>query len=540
MNERSHPPRDISLLRTLNLNVPFLRLPEELLREIASEVAEIWSLELRRCSCSRLYGHRRLGWVLLGHVCHTLRDMLLKHATLWAKSVSVVPLAQPDILLRAKAAPPTFVLNCEPSCPQYVLRVGLTSRYLSLAKSIDICWHPHENYYPFSPDVFSAREFRSLETLSVFLIQRGVLISEPVDPHIHLAWELPPMRAPRLRTLSIRAAALPFEPSTLTSLTLEYATMFPSASFFLDMLRKCVNLQILSLSESIPEELVFATKPSISLPCLSQLTIDDDTDPLLVLVSHLSIPATAQRTFKLQTVPPDAVVRAARYLAVLGLEFPAGVDGIGIWHGECNNFELRYVNKSLSAQPQPDTSELFEQGFSTAMLISAEKLEDELFELKSTIILASQAVPSKFVKYLDLVQSNIGSTATFHDYDEQDWEQMLSPFINVHTLRHDDIPPSILPALTMLSSAPTPLLPSLRHLHIGCLDLRFTSPSETSGCPTTFELAQLLDSRKQAGIPLTHLTIEYMVIDKNDISGAVEFLPFLMSVVDEVDIGEVW
>ncbi|VDB86700.1 unnamed protein product [Peniophora sp. CBMAI 1063] len=312
---------DIASLKTVlahfkrHLNIarsPIIRLPPEILHLIIADSIQPFEDEDE----AEYETRSSLRWMYLGRVSHRFRTILLSSHTFWGDSVAYArtPSAFSSLLERARNAPVKLNIG---HCNSLLATNDLASQYLERARAI----HATDTYgYSMRAitDHLSTGIFPHLEILDISAYhmemdpqpESGAFASQASGPH---AYHPSAVRFPKLRSLSLFCVFLPFEASSLTSLSLKgpFSTGNPdllTAGQFVDILRRCVNLQDLVLSCYMPElgsSDGFRRPSRIQLPALRSLSIGDARDRILSLWSIIDVPTSTTLELDL-LVPPNS------------------------------------------------------------------------------------------------------------------------------------------------------------------------------------------------------------------------------------------
>ncbi|VDC04796.1 unnamed protein product [Peniophora sp. CBMAI 1063] len=306
------------LRRTRNACTPLLRLPRELIEDIIMEiVASGWQPFGERAGPRHKH---KLGWILLSHICHSLRAITLGFAKLWADHAFCVPRPAGCIEVLSRAQDVPLSINITDVGPDSRLHIpsavlDLMAERLESARIVDICekqpYPIHSNgLWPLKPSDLAARTFPHMETLSVHIWRPRV--HQHIEP---LVYTYAPMITPNLKSLHLNRAYVPFSPKTLTSLSLTASTTRPQREsaddvwimppeYFLDMLRNSNCLRDLTLENVVPD-LSSTTTPKISIPTLETLTIRDTPQRTFLLLDILEQPPGLVRHIDLNGRLPD-------------------------------------------------------------------------------------------------------------------------------------------------------------------------------------------------------------------------------------------
>ncbi|VDB91264.1 unnamed protein product [Peniophora sp. CBMAI 1063] len=213
-----------------------------------------------------------LGWVRMGHICTFLRQVLLEMSALWATVPFTLSRGHTEIMARARDAPLVVDLRLNHSWSEFLLQSA--EAHFSSARLIRIKGEFHRP--SLSSLELGMKDFRALEELEL----SGWTMDQNVTRD---TIDLPPIRAPRLRHLQLDNRFIPFNPSALQSLTLNYHESMPSSSgpkhfhgpAFLELLSRCTSLQRLSLGGMQIDELPTpsSARAPISLPRLKYIAM---------------------------------------------------------------------------------------------------------------------------------------------------------------------------------------------------------------------------------------------------------------------------
>jgi hypothetical protein len=119
-------------------DVPLLRLPNEVLDDIASILVDNWPLVSHRSIDGVERSTPSIGWIAVTHVCRALRVALLGHRELWARTAhNFCGEAYSEICSRAGDLPLSFIFPSGVSCSHLASRVQTMLENRARAK------HPH-------------------------------------------------------------------------------------------------------------------------------------------------------------------------------------------------------------------------------------------------------------------------------------------------------------------------------------------------------------------------------------------------------------
>jgi hypothetical protein len=516
--------------RRLNACTPFLRLPSDVLREIASTLADIWPPTYNYFRAGNNY-LPSVGWMTLGHVCHALRVVVVDHCALWAAEVWTFPdsEAQHEFLHRSGPLPIDIYIGLG-NRSHTEARVRLMAENLARARTIDVRQLDIDlrtlDKWPLDPAALAEQSFLPLKRFSLVL-PGSSSHQELMTGEI---WSLPPMQAPNLRGLYLRNFYVPFDSSTLTSLMLDRSNghPLPPASLLLEILRACVHLQILDLTSWIPEDLATSQtgKPTTFLPSLQELSVDDNVDRCASLWSHLSAPQGAESNFEISILPQT--VQDDRYFELIAPYIKRDIDlpvhGLAVYRNFDTTIDMAFF--LLCPGGQIGWSGTFERGFEKPLRVNLYAYRCNFPPLSRILEHALQIADATHVQYLQL-----GNNYVDEDYTSNEWLAVLDKLVHVHTLYNEYSPSSLLKALSAPASAnhPAPLFPSLRRLHIDELDL-----TNEEGF-TLWDFLAVVTSRSQAGATLAWLRIDKLIMDEDVAKKTL--LPRLRALISSVECG---
>ncbi|KZV60437.1 hypothetical protein PENSPDRAFT_759988 [Peniophora sp. CONT] len=282
---------DMSYLRSLipkytrhfnRVRSPVLRLPPEILSRILYAVVSHTRYKLD-------------GWITLGHICHDLRTALLRMHSLWADSILCARSAavQEELLQRAGAA---------------------SIRILVDDDSHDHILHNLERFSDktnINPRLFNISAITAVGvtaptmTSILMILAEGALSNleelklniQELEAYYLDKWSMlstaPELIAPTLRDLTLTNMFIPFNPSTLRRLSLQWnydirtGRRLQDAYGLIGMLRRCMKLESLSLVSWIPNMMALDETELASLPQLKSVRLKDHITDVLRLWSLL-------------------------------------------------------------------------------------------------------------------------------------------------------------------------------------------------------------------------------------------------------------
>jgi hypothetical protein len=496
----------------------------EILQEIAGVLAQTWSPSYSHAVGKRV-ASSSLGWIVLGHVCHSLRAMLLDYQALWAKEVCVFPDAQHELLRRAGDVPISLFLDyCAclhaESTAEFITETMSHANYISIYHVISTSFGV-DNWL-FDSATFAGRNFPALEVFTVnrpYQENRPGFITDKV-------FKLPPICAPALRKVCFDNFFVPFDGSTLTDLQLvrdiDCQDPLPSSSQFLDMLNSCQKLQLLQLSHWIPDDIAHAVacKPTAFLPSLTTLQVLDCATRCISLWSHLATPKNTERRITMHNIDFQGESEVYLYhihdIARRDLSF--SIHALSIYQARMSTIVISFQ----VSRPGARGSEwslmrgVCKQGdFACPLKLTIARFGDSADQCPVRRVLDRlfDAIDAASITHLELGAEYGGYEETRAEYDWLTWRTAVSRLVNVHTLYHGYAPFSALDALKPGEHGP-PLLPSLRHLWVRALhSTRWAYPVSTR---TPADLVDIVSARKRAGVALAGLRLDMLRFDDDE------------------------
>ncbi|KZV63640.1 hypothetical protein PENSPDRAFT_757822 [Peniophora sp. CONT] len=366
---------------------PLLRLPVELIQHIicfAAKGQPMFSKEDSETSDdesseSAADDPLECGWVPLGHVSSHIRTILLAMREVWASAICSAPrrYVLEEVTRRAGDAPLSLRLDGDTS--SFVWPFALQN--LHKAGHIDIKFFDDDDHAIY--ETLCELEIPLLQSMRLSISET----SNYFDVH-QMPWmrgfeahpaSAPYMNAPNLRTLQLENVFLPFNPSTLTTLTLIGSISFwsevgesPNPSTFLDMLRLCSQLHTLRVVGWVPDFRDDVTYLPASLPRLKTLSLELNGKQLASIWSHLNVPGStsvivdvcsqnkSQKTFPLATRLRSVPLFSSHVRSV-------DISGLSIRH------EHDYLDYG------PDTDNRFRDRLRIVLLARAAGTNDQVF-----------------------------------------------------------------------------------------------------------------------------------------------------------------
>lgn len=443
---------------------PLLQLPVELLQHIIRFVAEDLPLLGEESSDSddsddsdsdsddssedSSSSDARYGWSSLGHVSSHIRALLLAMRELWAGSICEAPSREvlEEVALRACNVPLTLHLNG--SSPLAAWPFALQN--LHKARHIDVKFFDDDDQALY--DKLCWVELPLLQSMRLSIATSSDFFLSPERSWIRgfddKSEAMPYMKAPNLRNLQLDNVFLPFDPSTLKTLTLVGKRSYwrdvehtPSSSLFLDMLRSCSQLHTLRIVGWVPDFQVGEQESPAALPSLRTLTMDLYGKQLARLWAHITIPHTASVIVDIRRAGKRARLasRLKRVLSFFSHVNSEAVSGMFIGHElverVTNRDRLRVVlftRESKAAEtmpidlPQPNP---FEDDH--RLLLSINLHRCTAYKSVDDLELAMQHLSSTFnLSQLDTLGIDLQGTSIEHHPQVS----ISRCFSNVHTL----------------------------------------------------------------------------------------------------------
>jgi hypothetical protein len=326
------------------------------------------------------------------------------------------------------------------------------------------------------------------------------------------------MLTPNLRYLALSNAYVPFDPSTLTELSLSTTGRYgsnpdwiPPAAHFLNILRQSRNLRVLKLRATIPELGEEASQLPISFPRLEVLSVQDLAHKCFALWPLLIVPPQATVHLHLPARTPAAPIKELSCLRSIGTSATA------VYFTYEYNPKL-YLFKPVADGYEPSKYSDIDPNLPAAfkrhgLLICLEF--DEVEGATSPVSYAATMLPD-CATVLGLGSIQTLHIATNQAYPAKDWCLMLGPFKGVQTLEISTLQKNAVYGrqsvkidhagiVQALHGGPNGFLPLLQVVRIPAIRI-------FKGCPIEM-LLLLARSRK-----LQHLRIDLLAFSR-DYSG---------------------
>ncbi|KZV76286.1 hypothetical protein PENSPDRAFT_747747 [Peniophora sp. CONT] len=554
----------ILLKRLQNAQKPLLRLPPEVLASITEYLLDEWpAFELPADAGKWVYNHKMegnvfrfnphadkrllLGWILLGHVCHSLRGMLLSRQTFWSGIVCKSALARDVLLERCGDTPLNFTVD-GPRFSDYKRAKGALQfifEHLDRAHTIHVNTDCQHSIALFDSAKLLPKSMPHLTKLHIcveYEIKRVRLLNPDV----------PSLDAPQLTDLHLNNFIVPFSPSNLVNLTLKYRERYDalSADYFMDILRRSERLESLTVEKCLP--LLPTAKPTspAQLPKLQSVSFIDE--PQQVTAAWMYIHAyqpTARFVLELDwgktrpspndpAIPVPLQGNIQDSIAGLCIHDRSDSSPYGrhyYWDDAPNLGIMGEYDLSFFASREGATlcdwrdgrgDDAFKSGFERSLSTTFKR------RCKTTPI----AVLNNLIPVIDFGALTTLSleTAILNPPFEQ-WVEVLRPMIALHTLLLRAGTKSIVQALTPSpeTADPDPLLPSLCLLWLRTLmfDKNVTAEDMPHDGLTTY--TQMLESRARCGVPVQHLRIVKLEMESDKAKN--EFIRHMKALVSLVE-----
>ncbi|KZV60442.1 hypothetical protein PENSPDRAFT_759993 [Peniophora sp. CONT] len=474
---------------------PLLRLPPEIFPLILN--AAVFDVR-----------HSLARWLPYGHICHDLRAALSGMRALWAEVVfdhSYLHI-QEELLQRAGSSP--LSIQIFPSSSARTLDAAI--KLLERARKITLRYSSRQRMIPVI-QLLTQGQLRLLEELDI------CDASDDAEGTLEeLSTHRTELVAPNLRILRLQHLIMPIDPTKLTILSLSSYIgdpPFQDVSTLADMLRRCINLEDLSLNEWLPDihdlQSFAENEATINLPRLRILTIKQDSPRLLEFWSILNIPASASLNLNFATEDGDLVYdmseilasgRALRTFSAHTSEAGASKISRLSLHFDDHDYTLTLTlgspPTSLGSTPW-NPKETFALAFATQ---APERTEEELISFLECISASLQLRADA----IDTLHYRFGGDSFLFDEVHQGARYLYTIFPAVKTL-HLSFPDAA-PWYLLNSASPRGLhfFPKLQDLHI--------SWWESDRVPVALnDMEDLIDgvrSRVHYGAPLRNLSLE--------------------------------
>ncbi|VDC03618.1 unnamed protein product [Peniophora sp. CBMAI 1063] len=536
----------IQLKRLRNAQRPLLRLPPEVLGAITEYLLDEWPAFERpredddeaiaedsdvdvddyvyqpKNTVKRLL----LGWILLTHACHTLRELLLSRHAFWARIVTQSEKGRDTILARCGETPLDLTVDSPRFYALNLARQALEFifKHLDRAHTIRVNTSAQDSVAFFDPAKLLQNSMPHLTSLYISLthnFKRIPLLSPEV-------LELPTLDAPRLTRLQLTNFLLPFVPNGLVKLTLRFHHRFDSISteYFLDVLHRSERLESLTVEHCLP--LLPAAEPT-SPPLLPRLQAANFTDaPRQVISAWLYIRAhrpsvcfvlELDEGFK-RPSPDDPPVPAPLQgnidgtIAGLSIHdrdhtysygchdyWEDGIDGI-------EEYDLSFFASQEGATLRDwrygRGDDMFRSGFKRRLTTSFKRAT-------KTTPFAVMNVLTSVIDFSALTTLSLHTGAL--NPPTAQWIDVLRPMAQLHTMFLRSGTKSVTKALTP-SPSDEPILPRLRLLWIHALVLIKGPTTESVPHDGLATYTRTFQARTKHGVPLQHLRIDRLQMEK--------------------------
>ncbi|KZV73057.1 hypothetical protein PENSPDRAFT_750362 [Peniophora sp. CONT] len=425
----------IQMRRRRNLRVVFLCLPAEVIEKIAVTLADSWP------PCMPETKPIQMGWMNFVRVCSPLRSLLINHSQLWAADAFTLPDARFCELMISRAR--NFPLSAklvDAGVPRkglstaiYLVRehfASISTVNVSNSNAHTTYRSPKPSLWPFTCGELSGVELPRLISMDISTAQPEWRLATPDR------YTCPPMLTPNLRRLTLTNAHVPFDPSTLTELSLstgvrdhDIPAWIPPAAYFLDILRKSSHLRVLRLRATIPELEEEVSHLPISLPQLEMLSMQGLAHSCLTLWSLLLIPPHTTIRLHLHQLEDTPLTDPMEQLTCLR--------GIGASITDaCFTYDHDLVLYLFTPKPDGYGPSKY-TGTVTKLPVD---FKDELLRLElelegiSPLTSSAASILSSCATTMALDSIRNLHIENNQKYDPQEWGSMLEPFRGVQTL----------------------------------------------------------------------------------------------------------
>ncbi|VDC03629.1 unnamed protein product [Peniophora sp. CBMAI 1063] len=537
---------------------PLLRLPLEVLGEIAEILVSIWPAYTGYPKSTVIgfsfdYSTRgpglKLGWVLLGHVCHKLRSALLARTDLWAQNIcSLSRKANALLSYCGSALTHIDMLHDIKGYADYIPSsfIDLVVKCLPTSRMISIKERGRQDNSGASmlrsikPSTFSVVPYPHLEHLS---LQSDI---QPNQSRATRVLTLPIMVAPLLRSLHLKNYTLPLDPSGLTSLTLEFnePTYFLSSGALLGVLRRSPQLIQLKLHNCITELPQKAEAGPVPMTQLETVDIKDTLRRCVGILCHLASPTSTQYTLRIDnTTDAQEPTHLEPLVPFLQTRDTPSMTGLGLFMGSTESGFALYKSAPLSVSGKLHYSgpSLFSAGHGyheQVHITFTHGTHDGGTQVQRIINSLSTATDCGTIEALGIILWS-GSVS----YSSAFWKSIFAHFPGVATLsiafmwNYAALYDALAVPFSFGHSSDVQddiMLPRLSYLWPDVLDLRATS---LLGLTST-RFLRMLSSRSQAGKPIGRLRTGMLLV-QDPVEAREELVPSIEELVELVEIDEV-
>ncbi|VDC03628.1 unnamed protein product [Peniophora sp. CBMAI 1063] len=529
---------------------PLLRLPIETLGEIAEILTTIWpscsgyapfNASLTRVVHEPKDRDLKLGWILLGHVCRRLRQSVLSRNDLWAKNICSISYSPETVLPYCHNAPLDITIShynrkTDPgppsSCASFIVKNMEAARSISIRERVP--WAPNAIFAHLDPAVFSSTTFTRLTQLMLYADKVSSRLDQlALTQDIFL---LPEMVAPQLRTLSLTNYMLPFDSSTLASLSIEFTqpNYLHTPTAFLALLRRCQQLRSLELKGCVPL-LPMNENETISLPLLRYIHIHDSIRRCIGFLARVNtFNATSHRIVanKAATEYPGSYT----FFDDIALQFQTRLHNTPI-SGLKIYFDIWSCGFALYQPGLPNDPSYEDSG-------PFVDFHEQLHCCFAHIRRHEPILPHIFASLpnvVDLAAINILSidSAKHVSYDATFWSTELArvPAVEMLYLADMDCTAALF-SLAPAGPGQDAILPRLNTLWMEVLDFREELGEGGRNGPNSSQFLQILSSRSHSGRPIKHLRIDLLLVADPEQASRV-LVPRLKALVPLVEVAEV-
>ncbi|KZV76287.1 hypothetical protein PENSPDRAFT_747748 [Peniophora sp. CONT] len=534
----------VQLKRLRNAQKPLLRLPPEVLASIAECLLDEWpafespdnegTTEYDSDADDIVYrpnphADKRLllGWVLLSHVCHTLRDMLLSRHVFWAGIVCKSVKARDVILERCGDTPLDLAVDSPRFYHLQRAREALQFifEHLARAHTIRVNTSSQNSVAFFDPAKLLQNAMPHLTKLYISLSYDSKRV-RLLGPEV---LELPTLDAPQLTRLHLTNFLVPFSPSNLVKLTLEFHERYNSisADYIMGVLRRSDRLESLTVENCLPMLPAPEAASHAQLPRLQSVFLTDESRHVIACWMYIrAYRPSACFILEFDDVRTRPHTNDAAIPAPLQGNVPGPITGLCIHDREhSSSFGHDYWDDELDSMSEYDLSffasregatfrdwrygrgnDVFRSGFDRRLSTTFKR-----FSKTSPFAVLSGLAP---VIDLGALTTLSLDTAALNFSSEQ-WTDVLRPMIELQTLFLRSGTKSIAKALTPASKTtdPGPLLPRLHLLWLHALVFAKGTTAEDVPHQGLATYTRMLQARTRRGVSVQHLRIDKLQME---------------------------
>ncbi|KZV76285.1 hypothetical protein PENSPDRAFT_747746 [Peniophora sp. CONT] len=556
------------LKRLRNAQRPLLRLPPETLACIAEALVNVWPAFNPNDYGYDVYGEEivrhdprlYLGWILFGHVCSLLRDSLLSRRAIWADIVCRHSKARDSILQRSRGAPLSLtVLRTSGSEDDKKLSLDFVLERLAQARTVLLDRKVYD-YDRLDPALFLQQEMPYLTDMRIALDRNARDL--PRRLYAPEVLELPNMIAPRLSNLYLKNFLVPFPAACLRHLTLSFdlqarTELRFSAKYFVNLLQTCTVLETLVVENCLPLLSPTDAAAGAQLSALRHVILRDEANlvslawdylraqrPMVCFDLHYDFPRAPASDSPSNLLVPVSFSGKVQS-SISGLSFEGDGDNrhsIPRWdHGKnlvnCYALSFFVLRDITSGDQSPNRSEggiedvdVTESCDKHVQRPGQQLLKREFEQRLSTRFnfprsdreRAPSQVLNSLASVLDFSSLTVLDLDTVALNPPAQWERVLRPLVNVHSLFLRSGTESIIKVLTPSTDAADadfdfeagPVLPRLGLLSLSYFNLCGGASVDVDPLKGVTALTRMLQARGQRDAALHCLRIDTIYMDE--------------------------